>query len=606
MSLAVTYPPNPETRRGYKTGISFSSSKKKGDKIAYCNGINVWVRDAQNLNDVEMFNEHKCKVNVAAISPNGEWCASGDSKGRVFVWAIKSKIIKLKLEVCQSVTQISWGPEGKRILAGGIGKDTFARCFMWDSGNSVGDMVVISEEVLSVDLKPNRPYRAVTTSFDKQVNFYTGPPFRFKAKNTEHSKRYPNSARFSPDGKYIVSVGGDKRVILYDAKTFELIKELTPEDKHTSSILDVCWSPDSKQFATCSMDRTVKVWDVESGTIATTFTTEGKDFNYQQNAIVWVGDAFLSLSLRGDLYWWSQGQEKPMRVISGHQNKCKAIAVDRTSGKFYTGDSAGRIMGWEMKCEAGTEIRGNGHSEKTIVDLSVNSDGTTLFSVGYDDNLFMTDSKSLEFGKSCALGSQPSAVQACPIDASVCYVLTKKNVLLGIRDGAVFLSQEFGNRRPTKLAVRPDGKELALGFDDNSVQLYTVDGDKVVEGQKLMKHKIAITAVAYSPCGKFLASGDRGRYIYLWDLSNGNVLNSGWRFHQAQIYDLSFSPNGKCMISSSLDGSMIVWKDLVEYAAKERVVLEAAHFGGCIGVDFVDDTTFVSTGSDNAVRVWNL
>lgn len=64
----------------------------------------------------------------------------------------------------------------------------------------------------SCSYRPVRPFRVVTCAEDKQVNFYTGPPFRFSSRFAGHT-RYPNQVRFAPDGSRFISVGSDKQVV---------------------------------------------------------------------------------------------------------------------------------------------------------------------------------------------------------------------------------------------------------------------------------------------------------------------------------------------------------------------------------------------------------
>ena len=42
-----------------------------------------------------------------------------------------------------------------------------------------------------------------------QVNFYEGPPFKFKGTAKSH-ERFPNCVRYSPDGQKFFSVGSDQ------------------------------------------------------------------------------------------------------------------------------------------------------------------------------------------------------------------------------------------------------------------------------------------------------------------------------------------------------------------------------------------------------------
>ncbi|MGH7179250.1 MAG: WD40 repeat domain-containing serine/threonine protein kinase, partial [Tepidisphaeraceae bacterium] len=65
-------------------------------------------------------------------------------------------------------------------------------------------------------------------------------------------------AALSPDGRLLVSVGEDNKVIVWDFARREQLKAF---NDHTDWIASVAFSPDGKWFATASSDRTVIVWD---------------------------------------------------------------------------------------------------------------------------------------------------------------------------------------------------------------------------------------------------------------------------------------------------------------------------------------------------------
>ncbi len=65
-------------------------------------------------------------------------------------------------------------------------------------------------------------------------------------------------AAFSPDGKLLVSVGEDAKVIVWDFERRMPVATLT---EHTNEVTSVSFSPDGKWFATGSKDDTVIVWD---------------------------------------------------------------------------------------------------------------------------------------------------------------------------------------------------------------------------------------------------------------------------------------------------------------------------------------------------------
>jgi len=80
---------------------------------------------------------------------------------------------------------------------------------MYDTGNTVGNLSGHTKVVLSIDIRPKRPFRLITSSEDMGVHFHEGPPFKFKSAIKTHTN-FVNCIRFSPDGERFASVGSDK------------------------------------------------------------------------------------------------------------------------------------------------------------------------------------------------------------------------------------------------------------------------------------------------------------------------------------------------------------------------------------------------------------
>ncbi|ATY59832.1 small nucleolar ribonucleo complex [Cordyceps militaris] len=64
----------------------------------------------------------------------------------------------------------------------------------------------------------------------------------------------------SPDGKYVVTGGEDKKMIVYEAATLKPIKVLT---HHRDAVTGLAFRRGTNQLYSCSKDRTVKVWSLD-------------------------------------------------------------------------------------------------------------------------------------------------------------------------------------------------------------------------------------------------------------------------------------------------------------------------------------------------------
>ena len=70
-----------------------------------------------------------------------------------------------------------------------------------------------------------------------------------------------NDVRFSPDGRLICSASFDKSIKIWDGQTGKFLATLLG---HVQPVYQVCWSSDSRLLVSGSADSTLKVFDVVS------------------------------------------------------------------------------------------------------------------------------------------------------------------------------------------------------------------------------------------------------------------------------------------------------------------------------------------------------
>jgi WD40 repeat protein len=86
------------------------------------------------------------------------------------------------------------------------------------------------------------------------------------------------ASSFSPDGTRFATTGPGNTAKVYDISTplgsgnEDGGREILTLDGHTALVMTVSFSPDGKQLATTSQDKSVKLWDAETGQELETFT----------------------------------------------------------------------------------------------------------------------------------------------------------------------------------------------------------------------------------------------------------------------------------------------------------------------------------------------
>lgn len=171
--------------------------------------------------------------------------------------------------------------------------------------------------------------------------------------------------------------------------------------------------------------------------------------------------------------------------------------------------------------------------------------------------------------------------------------------------------RELKTYRGSKDAVRAlawskDGKWIASTAGS---EIHIWDAESAKLKTSLKGHEKAVSALAFHPDGNGLASGSDDTSVRLWDLGTGmetfNLNSDGDKKTKAQIYSVTFSPNGKLLAVVNGNGLLQIWNPTNE-KAKRLVSGFDAHPGStAYQVVFGKDTSVIFTsGSDNKAKQW--
>jgi WD40 repeat protein len=306
-----------------------------------------------------------------------------------------------------------------------------------------------------------------------------------------------------------------------------------------SRVYCLAFSPDGTTLATGSLDRTVKLWDIPAGRERSALHDDSGAilslaFSPDGQTIAWTtSDAAGAIAL------WDVKAQRLQKTLRGHAGRVQAIAFSPDGQTLASGGADGTMKLWNSA---------SGRERATL-----KGHKGSILAVAYSPD-----------GKTIASGSGAA-------DRSV--------ILWDIVEGRPRLTLE-GQKSPVmSLAFSPDGQTLASAgsqqfvvegnrrtFGPGEVLLWDVVAGRLKSSLK--GHDGLISSVAFAPNGKTLASGGQdtpaGRLI-LWDVAAGkerarmSVRPRGVRVPADRVCAVAFSPDGRWVATGASDGGVVLW-----------------------------------------------
>ncbi len=293
-----------------------------------------------------------------------------------------------------------------------------------------------------------------------------------------------NSITWSPDGKQIASASADKTVQVWNAVDGSHVFTYRG---HSGEVKSVSWSPDGTRIASaCDEDATVQIWDVTNGGHVFTYTAH----SFSVVAVAWSPDG-------------------------------KRIASAGSGGVYvWRADNGSRVCAYPYYPDY-PDYPGSG----LAVSWSPDGKRAVSSSLEVSGDAFVWDT------------SQGQEVY-------------------------IYHSQWDLQDLVLSVAWSPDGRTIACAGGISRTLQHSVQVWDAANGNRILGYNgqyEGVNDVAWSPDSKRIASAGRNQTVQVWDATNGSGAFT-YHGHSDEVSSVTWSPSGQNIASASKDHTVQVWQ----------------------------------------------
>lgn len=510
--------------------------------------IRLW--ETNHWQEVASYSGHNNGILDIAFSPEGDILASVALDNTLVRWEIKSGGATTSTSVSvPAVNRIEFSVDGRTIITGG---NDF-KINLWDAKDlGLKGTVTLSSKVVDMAVVSDSGHLAVGGA-DQKITIVDIASSLILARLD--AQRVPlSSLATSPDGGYFASgdVRGGISVWNKDGESLWILPAITENIESTrplDSPHNLVFSADGKSLISVLRDGRIRVFDASTG--GELLSDQSRNLRIQKIEISPDSRYALSQDLNAGLKVWDLDQGKILYELQGQikqgglfspDGRLFAVATDSSTVKvFVLANGSERYTFNKHKSIETIQFINNGSQLVTG-----NKQSIRLWSISSGQELQIKRSFS---GNGCT--------SIDDLNDKFIFYITEFNYVFQQNSSSDGLCSFQKQQWMKSLFISEANKQAAYG-GSSKLSVVSLQSKIIREIDMEGVNRRNIVSVAIHPGGNLLAAAYDDHTIHLWDIATQREIMLLYG-HDDDITDLQFTPDGKLLLSTSLDGTIRLW-----------------------------------------------
>jgi WD40 repeat protein len=521
----------------YFENVTDAAFSPTGDTMATSSGyyITLWKIENEWVKPKAYI---KCRdiIRRIAYSPKGRFVIGAGNDHQVYWWDTRKNEPIILAGHNSGVTSVAFSRDGEFFCTGSADGEAI----IWRSDNRqiVRRLKSHQGEINCIAFDPGNEF-LLTGSMDKTVRLWDMEGNLIKI--LKGHQNYIVAVAFVNSGNTILSAGfeGEIRMWQLDAET------LSQAYPHTAALTSACFSPDGRLVLTGSKDKTARLWQRDDDRLLHRFT-----YNDDVSSVAFHPDGKLigigvwdgNVSLRD-----TTGQL--INTIFGRASSVTDVSFLKKSNMFISSHRGRTAILWSLPDVVKAEM--NYHTG-LVVAADFSFDDKYVISGSWDSTLvaFRIGSRdTIRLRTKSVVGS----LAVSPTEPLVAATLGNNTIVYWNYIKKTWTSWNVPVYQ-TAIAFSPDGKQIATGDGFGYVRLWSTGGDSLFSFQA---HPYGLTSICFSPDSKQILTTGNDNTALLWHLDGQLIRAFGG--HNGPITTMAVSTNGQLIATGGEDGKVITW-----------------------------------------------